>query len=97
MAKKKAVSSVVQSQLDRISDSLARLSKEVKTAQSHEILDAVSGDLEHITEQLQEITMVVETRSRPTPPTPKAPATRPLPPAPVRATATVPPRETVNS
>lgn len=102
MPRRKGISDEHRSQLDRISESLARLSKEVKTTEHPVILETIADDLEHVLKQLTDLASfeinVPVRRSTPKPkPAPQvggsghiAPPVEAanLPPAPVRATAT---------
>lgn len=93
MPRRKGIPDAQKSQLDRISESLARLSKEVKTTEHTEVLEDIADDLEHVTDQLRSLasfTVNVAPARRTAPkPAPSSPATTTIPPAPVRATTTV--------
>lgn len=107
MPRRKGISDSQKSQLDRISESLARLSKEVKTTEHTEVLEDIVSDLEHVTGQLQDVSSfglnVPARRSAPKPkpapasPPPPAAAAANIPPAPVRATATVAPKGAISN
>ena len=94
MPRKKTVPAVQKAQLERISQSLARLSKEVSVIEHLELIEDIASDLEHVTEQLQEISTFNEVIKRSAPKPKAAPLAPPAGAANVPP-ATTPPRATV--